>query len=147
MRQKQILQMRPDVTIVNIRGTIQERIQLVKEGKVDGVVVAACALKRLKLDAEIKDIFSWEGMPLQGQLAVVGRQGDYELDNLFERIDVRRRYGKVTLVGAGPGDPELITLKGIKALKEAECVFYDYLVDACSFKICASSRAYLCWQA
>lgn len=134
LRQKQILQMRPDVTIVNIRGTIQERIQLVKEGMVDGVVVATCALKRLKLDAEIKDVFSWEGMPLQGQLAVVGRQGDFELDNLFERIDVRRRYGKVTLVGAGPGDPELITLKGIKALKEAECVFYDYLVDASLLK-------------
>ena len=33
LRQKQILQMRPDVTIVNIRGTINERLQLVKESK------------------------------------------------------------------------------------------------------------------
>ncbi len=92
-RQKQILQMRPDVTIVKIRGTIQERIQLVKESKVDGVVVAACALKRLKLEKEIKDIFPWEGTPLQGQLAVVGRPGSYELENLFSVIDARRRYG------------------------------------------------------
>ncbi|RPI66464.1 MAG: uroporphyrinogen-III C-methyltransferase, partial [Ignavibacteriales bacterium] len=29
---------------------------------------------------------------------------------------------KLTLVGAGPGDPELITLKGIKALSEANVV-------------------------
>ena len=50
-------------------------------------------------------------MPLQGQLAVVGRQEDHELENLFSAIDIRRHYGKVTLVGAGPGDPELITLK------------------------------------
>jgi len=130
LRQKQILQMRPDVTIVNIRGTINERLQLIKKGKVDGIVVAACALKRLKLDSEIKDIFPWEGMPLQGQLAVVGRQGDHELENLLSIIDVRRHYGKVTLVGAGPGDRELMTLKGVKALEAADCVFYDYLVDA-----------------
>ncbi|HEY0652972.1 MAG TPA: uroporphyrinogen-III C-methyltransferase [Chryseosolibacter sp.] len=35
---------------------------------------------------------------------------------------------KVTLVGAGPGDAELITLKGIKALKTADVVLYDALV-------------------
>ena len=97
-RQKKILQMRPDVTIVSIRGTIDERLQLLKEGKVDGIVVAACALKRLKLDGEIKDIFPWEGSPLQGQLAVVGRQGEHELENLFSAIDVRR---KKTLLHCG----------------------------------------------
>lgn len=36
---------------------------------------------------------------------------------------------KITLVGAGPGDPELISLKGIKALKTADVVIYDALVD------------------
>ncbi len=36
--------------------------------------------------------------------------------------------GKLTLVGAGPGDPELISLKGIKALKTADVVLYDTLV-------------------
>ena len=86
--------MRPDVTIVNIRGTINERMQLVKESKVDGIVVAACALKRLKLESEIKDIFPWEGMPLQGQLAVVGRRNDHELENLFSVIDVRRSMAR-----------------------------------------------------
>ena len=134
LRQKQILGMRPDLTIVQIRGTINERLQLIKESKVDGIVVAACALKRLKLESEIKDIFPWEGMPLQGQLAVVGRRNDHELENLFKGIDVRLSYGKVTLVGAGPGDPELITLKGVKVLEGADCIFYDYLVDASLLK-------------
>lgn len=36
---------------------------------------------------------------------------------------------KVTLVGAGPGDPELISLKGIKAIKAADVILYDALVD------------------
>lgn len=36
---------------------------------------------------------------------------------------------KLTLVGAGPGDPELITLKGVKALREADVILYDALVD------------------
>lgn len=36
---------------------------------------------------------------------------------------------RITLVGAGPGDPDLISLKGIKALKTANVVLYDALVD------------------
>jgi uroporphyrinogen III methyltransferase / synthase len=52
------------------------------------------------------------------------------LEKLFSVIDARRHYGKVSLVGAGPGDCELITIKGAKALAVADCVFYDYLVDA-----------------
>lgn len=35
----------------------------------------------------------------------------------------------VTLVGAGPGDLDLITLKGIKAIKEADVILYDALVN------------------
>jgi uroporphyrin-III C-methyltransferase len=36
---------------------------------------------------------------------------------------------KLTLVGAGPGDPELITLKAIKAIKNADVILYDALAN------------------
>ncbi len=37
--------------------------------------------------------------------------------------------GKVYIVGAGPGDPGLITVKGMECLKQAEVVVYDRLID------------------
>ncbi|MDH4320544.1 MAG: uroporphyrinogen-III C-methyltransferase [Desulfobulbaceae bacterium] len=39
------------------------------------------------------------------------------------------RPGKVYLIGAGPGDPTLITVKGLELLKRAEVVVYDYLAS------------------
>lgn len=36
---------------------------------------------------------------------------------------------KVTLVGAGPGDPELITVKGLQAIRSADVILYDALVN------------------
>ena len=39
------------------------------------------------------------------------------------------KYGTVYLVGAGPGDPELFTLKAIDVLNKADCIIYDYLAN------------------
>ncbi len=39
------------------------------------------------------------------------------------------KTGKVYIIGAGPGDPGLITVKGLRCLKEADAIIYDHLVN------------------
>src|SRR4030042_1376100 len=39
------------------------------------------------------------------------------------------KAGKVYLVGAGPGDPGLISVKGLESLKKADVIIYDRLLD------------------
>ncbi|MGG1573920.1 uroporphyrinogen-III C-methyltransferase [Fictibacillus sp. NRS-1165] len=38
--------------------------------------------------------------------------------------------GKVYLIGAGPGDPELLTMKGLKCIKKADVIYYDQLINS-----------------
>ena len=37
--------------------------------------------------------------------------------------------GSLTLVGAGPGDPDLLTFKGLKAIQKAHVILYDALIN------------------
>ena len=50
-------------------------------------------------------------------------------DNIYSDQSGTTRLGSCTLVGAGPGDPELLTLKALKAIQKATVLFVDDLVS------------------
>lgn len=130
-RKAELMALRPDVEVVAIRGTIEERIAQVDSHAVDALIVATCALDRLGLAHRASERLPFNTHPLQGNLAVTASVDvGNDIRELFSKIDIRSRYGKVTLVGFGPGDPELITVKGAKALERADIIFYDDLTNA-----------------
>ena len=59
---------------------------------------------------------------------------DNDLEELIadggSALQNQQSYGHVTLAGAGPGDPELLTLKAVRALRGADVILYDDLVTA-----------------
>ena len=128
LRKKGLNELRPDLTIKGIRGCIEERVQLVKDGKYDAAIVATCALKRLGMEDEIAEVLPFPTHPLQGFLAITAKKGS-ALKQAFASKSILDKQGSVSLVGFGPGDPELLTIKAAKAIDAADIIFYDDLID------------------
>ena len=154
LRKKGLNELRPDLTIKGIRGCIEERVQQVKDGKYDAAIVATCALKRLGMEDEIAEVLPFPTHPLQGFLAITalkesvairntggtkvpadlqsdGKQAisSQALKQVFASKSILDKQGTVSLVGFGPGDPDLLTIKAAKAIDAADIIFYDDLID------------------
>jgi uroporphyrin-III C-methyltransferase/precorrin-2 dehydrogenase/sirohydrochlorin ferrochelatase len=62
-------------------------------------------------------------------LAGRGDEATAALHRLAASGEAASQPGFVTLVGAGPGDPDLLTIKALRALQDADVIFYDDLVS------------------
>ena len=181
--------MRPDLSVVDIRGNVDTRLRKLfepgpDEPRLNAIVLAVAGLKRLgraDVISEYLDPAKMIPAANQGQLAIELRADDAalkakvdalgddaaELAAFAERNFLRatgsdcrqpvgawlalrdgravlrsvfgkdarnltfgsRPAGTVTLVGAGPGDPELVTVKGLKAIRAADAIVYDRLAS------------------
>ena len=89
-RELQLKKINQNITIVNIRGNIDTRIQKLKEGKLDGIILAAAGVKSLKLNNKISILFEAEEvLPAVGQgiIAVQCKKSDEVIKNFLKNIN------------------------------------------------------------
>jgi hydroxymethylbilane synthase len=89
-REQTVLQLRQDLSFIDLRGTIGQRLAKLDQGEADGVVVAEAALIRLGLTHLNRIRLPGETVEGQGQLAIVARAEDEEMSSLFACMDVRQ---------------------------------------------------------
>ena len=88
-RELQLKKINNKISVINIRGNIDTRINKINENKLDGVILAAAGVKSLKLDKKISLTFNCDHiLPAVGQgiIAVQCRKED-KIKNLIKRIN------------------------------------------------------------
>ncbi|HEV2626700.1 MAG TPA: siroheme synthase CysG [Xanthobacteraceae bacterium] len=88
-------------------------------------------LRTLALPFRARRTF-WERFAARALAAPNRTPNEAELDALRDSLLASnpRQAGSVTLVGAGPGDPELLTLRAVRALQSADVILFDDLVSS-----------------
>ena len=89
-RDLQLKLINKDISVKNIRGNIDTRIQKLKDGFYDGIVLALAGIKTLKLEENVKHIFTAEEMlPAVGQgiIAAQCRKDDLNISKLLKQIN------------------------------------------------------------
>ena len=85
-----VQRLRPDLVVVPIRGAIDARIDGVRAGEFDAIILAAAGIDRLGRSADIAEVIPSTSLvpaPAQGALALECRTGDASARLLLQRID------------------------------------------------------------
>ncbi len=98
-RKSQIMRLRPDLNIKDLRGNVDTRIKKLEEGHYDAIILAYAGLKRLNLDAKVSNIFSPEEMipaVCQGFLGIEARIDDDKVRKILEPINDKESFIRAT---------------------------------------------------
>jgi hydroxymethylbilane synthase len=86
-RRAQLLALRPDLRIVDIRGNVDRRLRKLEDGEVDGVVLAAAGIARLGATPPSSEVLPIVPAPGQGCLAVQARADDQATREAVASLD------------------------------------------------------------
>lgn len=89
-RKAQLLNMRPDLQVKEVRGNVGTRLEKLAAGQFDGLILAEAGLRRLGLQEQISEVLSADQMlPAvgQGALAVEIRSQDHESRKILETLN------------------------------------------------------------
>lgn len=89
-RRAQLLALRPDLEVAELRGNVPTRLRKLDEGQVDAAILAAAGLQRLGLGARIRSCMDGPGwLPAAGQgaIAVQARRGDAQTGPVLRGLD------------------------------------------------------------
>ncbi len=96
-RQAQLLYLRPDLEVQELRGNVPTRVQKLRDAQYDAIVLAAAGLARLQLDLQGLDIRFlspdlFVPAPAQGVLALECRRDDFELASVLTELHSVEAY-------------------------------------------------------
>ncbi len=94
-RQSQILAIRPDLKIKNLRGNMNTRLQKLDDGEYDAIILAAAGLKRLNFENRIAEFLSIDKfLPAvsQGILGVECLENNYKIIDLFKDLNDKNSF-------------------------------------------------------
>lgn len=101
-RENSVLEIASKPFFYDLRGTIEERLAVLETGKIDAVVLAEAALKRLNLTHLPRVFLPGKTTEGQGSLAIVVRKEDKQLLDFFSLIDARVNRPKSIYLGIDP---------------------------------------------
>ncbi len=115
---------------------LRERIEALLEPSL-GALARLCQRWRARVAARLPEVGTrrrlWEqvvdGAPASALRAGREADADEAVAALLARSRAEPVTGEVALVGAGPGDPGLLTLHALRAIQDADVVFHDALVS------------------
>ena len=87
-----IARLRPDIELLELRGNVPTRIERMKNGDYDAIILAAAGLRRLELDQHISELLPVDEFPpavSQGAIGVCMRTGDSEAGRWLKKLDNR----------------------------------------------------------